>query len=763
MARQGIGTGSSPNDGSGDNLRVGAAKVNDNFSEIYTYFGDGTNLNFNGGVWDTVSAGINTISSVGIGTTNPRFTLEVGAVGASGTSLYVNGDARVTGILTVGSSSITLNGSTNEITVGTGITISGNAGIISATKVTIGGETLTGAGVTSLVAGSNITLSGSTGRVTINASGGGGSGITTENIDADTLIVSGVSTLGITSVTGHTLHTKQLNVSGVSTFNNPVDVNGTFDFGSTGTFNGNVDIKANVEFDGSAGNSQLFMYDDNGIYLGSHNDGVIVYNNATNRVKFARSSAGEIEIDAAPVTLKHSNSTKLTTTGAGVSVTGIVTATSAIIGAGSSTNSVESPALTLSHNNPTVVGTSGTTGEIKQIGGAPFFYDGAVWREFVLATGTPVTRREDSDWDNVMLRLDFEDSTTNIGDIENKKVLATGQDQKPDNVQTADCDLTGSPVKYGSQALRFTGAGTMPFAWINRIDSTNDKLFDFEGAWTIEMWIYVTDTPNVSEIYPIVSASEINTSPTDDWSLLIMRNSGTTDIRFRWYNVADGDSISDTTPGVILGEYSNSTIVNQWNHIALVRDGSDSTMHFYVNGVEATGTSGSGGTVTDTNVQWGGTTEYTSFGYHYWMAGSGGHHAKMVIDDVRFSKSVRYTSNFTPPSAALPIAGTASTVYTPPGSKQGEIALGNSPAWTGMSGVTASKIGSGHYRATFSSAFSNASDYVITTSMNDHIPSTTAVGIGVTRYTGYADFIVSRVSDSVGIDSGSLAINLIKK
>ena len=763
MARQGIGTGSSPNDGSGDNLRVGAAKVNDNFSEIYTYFGDGTNLNFNGGVWDTVSAGINTISSVGIGTTNPRFTLEVGAVGASGTSLYVNGDARVTGILTVGSSSITLNGSTNEITVGTGITISGNAGIISATKVTIGGETLTGAGVTSLVAGSNITLSGSTGRVTINASGGGGSGITTENIDADTLIVSGVSTLGITSVTGHTLHTKQLNVSGVSTFNNFVDVNGTFDFGSTGTFNGNVDIKANVEFNGSAGNSQLFMYDDNGIYLGSHNDGVIVYNNATDRVKFAR-SAGEIEIDAAPVALKHSNSTKLTTTGAGVSVTGIVTATSAIIGAGSSTNSVESPALTLSHNNPTVVGTSGTTGEIKQIGGAPFFYDGAVWREFVLATGTPVTRREDSDWDNVMLRLDFEDSTTSIADIENKKVLATGEDQKPDNTTASNVDLTGSPVKYGSKALRFNGSGgTMPFAWINRVYNQNTKLFDFEGAWTIEMWIYVTDTPNVSEIYPIVSASEINTSPTDDWSLLIMRNSGTTDIRFRWYNVADGDSISDTTPGVILGEYSNSTIVNQWNHIALVRDGSDSTMHFYVNGVEATGTSGSGGTVTDTNVQWGGTTEYTSFGYHYWMAGSGGHHAKMVIDDVRFSKSVRYTSNFTPPSAALPIAGTASTVYTPPGSKQGEIALGNSPAWTGMSGVTASKIGSGHYRATFSSAFSNASDYVITTSMNDHIPSTTAVGIGVTRYTGYADFIVTRVSDSVGIDSGSLAINLIKK
>lgn len=848
MARQGIGTGSSPNDGSGDNLRVGAAKVNDNFSEIYTYFGDGTNLNFNGGVWDTVSAGINTISSVGIGTTNPRFTLEVGAVGASGTSLYVNGDARVTGILTVGSSSITLNGSTNEITVGTGITISGNAGIISATKVTIGGETLTGAGVTSLVAGSNITLSGSTGRVTINASGGGGSGITTENIDADTLIVSGVSTLGITSVTGHTLHTKQLNVSGVSTFNNPVDINGTFDFGSTGTFNGNVDIKANVEFDGSAGNSQLFMYDDNAIYLGSHNDGVIVYNNATDRVKFARAgSAGEIEIDAAPVTLKHSNSAKLTTTGTGVSITGNVSlsATPVIsrdnktwmevysnqnviysgeagstggdtifksylhstsgnaeifrigygnggngalstpngtlsvggistfssdvtivgnvtVGAGTSTNGIDSPTLTLSHNNPTVVGTSGTTGEIKQIGGAPFFYDGAVWREFVLATGTPVTRREDSDWDNVMLRLDFEDSTTNIADIENKKVLATGQDQKPDNVQATYCDLTGSPVKYGSQALRFTGGGTMPFAWINRINGTNDKLFDFEGAWTIEMWIYVTESPG-SNLFPIVSASAINTSPTDDWSLLMEKASNNNNIEFKWYNLRNGDSPTDSTPGTEIAEYDRDSIVNQWNHIALVRDGSDSSMHFYLNGVESNQTNGTISTLIDTNVQWGGTTEYLSFGYHYRLANSNEHHAKMVIDDVRISKSVRYTSNFTAPSAALPIAGTASTVYTPPGSKQGEIALGNSPTWTGMSGVTASRIGSGHYRATFSSAFSNASDYVITTSMNDHIPSTTAVGIGVTRYTGYADFIVSRVSDSVGIDSGSLAINLIKK
>jgi hypothetical protein len=113
-----------------------------------------------------------THSRVGIGTTLPRFKLEVGSVGTSGTSLHVNGDARISGILTVGSSSITLDGSGNRITVGSGVTINGNSGTINATSVTIGGQTLTGAGVTSITAGSGISIDQSTGNVTITASGG---------------------------------------------------------------------------------------------------------------------------------------------------------------------------------------------------------------------------------------------------------------------------------------------------------------------------------------------------------------------------------------------------------------------------------------------------------------------------------------------------------------------------------------------------------------------------------------------------------------
>ena len=44
MAKQGISTGSAPNDGTGDTLLEGTIKINDNFNEIYDIFGDGTNL-----------------------------------------------------------------------------------------------------------------------------------------------------------------------------------------------------------------------------------------------------------------------------------------------------------------------------------------------------------------------------------------------------------------------------------------------------------------------------------------------------------------------------------------------------------------------------------------------------------------------------------------------------------------------------------------------------------------------------------------------
>ena len=114
MARQGIFTGFTPNDGLGDSLALGASKVNANFSEIYTTFGDGTNLSANAGsagTWTKAgNSGIYTSKNVGIGTTLPT------------AALYVSGNAQLTGITTgtfVGDGS----GLTGVTAVGQGVVI----------------------------------------------------------------------------------------------------------------------------------------------------------------------------------------------------------------------------------------------------------------------------------------------------------------------------------------------------------------------------------------------------------------------------------------------------------------------------------------------------------------------------------------------------------------------------------------------------------------------------------------------------------------
>ena len=90
--------------------------------------------------WITTSLGIHTFGNVSIGTITPNANLHI--VGTAATALLVEGNARITGILTIGTSSITLDGNGNNIIIGSGVTVYGTTGIVSATAIYAGGVNL---------------------------------------------------------------------------------------------------------------------------------------------------------------------------------------------------------------------------------------------------------------------------------------------------------------------------------------------------------------------------------------------------------------------------------------------------------------------------------------------------------------------------------------------------------------------------------------------------------------------------------------------
>ena len=63
MAKQAIGIGTTADDGSGDTLRAGGDKINDNFDELYDLMGDGTDLS--SGISATASVVTLTAPSIG--------------------------------------------------------------------------------------------------------------------------------------------------------------------------------------------------------------------------------------------------------------------------------------------------------------------------------------------------------------------------------------------------------------------------------------------------------------------------------------------------------------------------------------------------------------------------------------------------------------------------------------------------------------------------------------------------------------------------
>ena len=155
MAKQTINIGSVPNDGTGSTLRDGGDLINDNFNEIYTAFGDGTNLISGTLLTTTNSESVtnktfdttNTFPTITIGDdTSTNFTLSLGGsfeiVGGSGINTAIDNNRIVLStdgsIVTESSSDIltnkTINDNANTLTINSAnstITIDGTQATLS--------------------------------------------------------------------------------------------------------------------------------------------------------------------------------------------------------------------------------------------------------------------------------------------------------------------------------------------------------------------------------------------------------------------------------------------------------------------------------------------------------------------------------------------------------------------------------------------------------------------------------------------------------
>ena len=158
MALNLINRGSLANDGTGDNLRAGAEKVNANFTEIYTALGNGTVINGTIKIHDDSST--ETIVSA-----NGEVFKILGGTGITSTISGNNLTLSVDNTIITGSSSTTL---TNKTINGPDNTITNiaNSSLANST-ITLSGDS----GSTAIDLGDTLTVSGTTNQITTAQSG----------------------------------------------------------------------------------------------------------------------------------------------------------------------------------------------------------------------------------------------------------------------------------------------------------------------------------------------------------------------------------------------------------------------------------------------------------------------------------------------------------------------------------------------------------------------------------------------------------------
>jgi len=198
------------------------------------------------------------------------------------------------------------------------------------------------------------------------------------------------------------------------------------------------------------------------------------------------------------------------------------------------------------------------------------------------------------------------------------------------NVEGSDQNgaaVTTSKKKFGSKSYYM--AGSNDYIRLNA-DSSGKKLEPEGGDFTLDMWVYPTNS----------TRSSLYASETDQWFGLDYHQAGTRNVNL-WASSGSGwDMINGDGGGNGIGSISLN--LNAWNHVAAVRSG-DNWMTF-INGVKDVDVTVSGSVVDRSS-------EYKKIGE--W--GQGSFDFTGYIDELHWRKGkATWTANFTPPTQAYP-------------------------------------------------------------------------------------------------------------
>ena len=218
----------------------------------------------------------------------------------------------------------------------------------------------------------------------------------------------------------------------------------------------------------------------------------------------------------------------------------------------------------------------------------------------------------------------FTPSTAPLTAVTNTVLLLNFQDagiydrSGLNNIDTVgNAQIDTAVKKYGTGSMEFDGTGD----YLKTVE--NEALELGSGDWTIEFWVYFDAVNNSTVKYLFDWRTATDTSNS------FLAQEGTNN--WTYWN-ASGSGVSS---GFTSSTFSAST----WHHVAIAREGSN--IYFFVDGTKTSGS------VSDTSNYDSGTLV---IGSRY----NGQNYLDGYIDDLRITKGIaRYTSNFTPPDAAL--------------------------------------------------------------------------------------------------------------